>query len=296
MKKSQWDNMSLTEKIRWRNKHPVKNSWFFADKILAKDIALQRAPECKANKIIYIPSKLEDIDINKLPENYIFKANHGSGWLIKVKNGLNARTGEKITDEILIRYAKNWLSKIYGHGHEKQYLLIEPQVFFEEFLEDFFEFRFFCFDGKVRFIMVDVDTSTGTKSVIYGIDWKKINAHWRDPEGTDIKRPKNLDKFIHIVEQLASDIDFIRIDTYIKGNDIYFGEFTFTPNAGGAKINPSEFDMLWGSYWTHDMSNLKGLKIPFGTGYLSVSSKIGTKAHMNSRIFVHKVKRALGRF
>ncbi len=288
--------MSLTEKIRWRNKHPVKNSWIFADKILAKDIALQRAPGCKVNKIIYMPKNLDDIDISKLPENYIFKANHGSGWLVKVKDGKDVHTGEKITNELLIRYAKNWLGKIYGHGHEKQYLLIEPQVFFEEYLEEFSEFRFFCFDGKVRFIMIDTETPEGTKSTIYDVDWNRIKAHWRDPEGAEVKKPKNLAKFIHIVEKLALDIDFIRIDMYVKGNDIYFGEFTFTPNAGGARINPPEFDMLWGNFWTHDMSDIKELKVPHGAGHLSISSKIHASTRMKSRIFAHKIKKALNRF
>jgi hypothetical protein len=296
MDDKRWAMMSLTEKIRWRNKHPIKNSWLFADKILAKDIVLQRAPECKVNKIIYIPKKPEDIDIDTLPKDYIFKANHGSGWVIKVKDDKNAKTGDDMTNEILIMQAKKWLSLMYGHGNEKQYSLIEPKVFFEEYLEDFLECRFFCFDGKVKFVMIDVHESDGDKSTIYDIGWNRIRVHWRDPEGDDIPKPKNFDKVVHIIEKLASDLDFIRIDVLIKGRDIYFGEFTFTPNAGSSAIHPPEYDMIWGGYWTHDMADKKELKIPNGAGDLGFGSKIHSKTRLHGKILSYKIKKKLRKF
>lgn len=296
MDNKRWSMMSLTEKIRWRNKHPIKNSWIFADKIIAKEIALQRAPECKVNKIIYIPNKPEDIDINKLPKDYVFKANHGSGWIIRVKDGKNARTGDMITNEMLIVQAKKWLSQIYSHGKEKQYALIEPKVFFEEYLEDFQEMRFFCFHGEIRFIMVDVHSHDGTKSTTYDTEWNRIHVHWADPEGDNISKPKMLDKIIKIIERLAKDMDFVRIDAYIKENDIYFGEFTFTPNAGNCKISPAEYDMIWGQYWTHDMAGKKGLIVPHGTSNLSITSMLDSKARTYSRIFTYKIKKKLRRF
>lgn len=293
MNKSQWDKMSLTEKIRWRNKHPIRNSWLFADKILAKDIALKRAPECKVNKILFIPSKLDEIDISKLPKNYIFKANHGSGWLIKVKDGKNEHTGEIITNDILVTRAKRWLSQMYGHGNERQYSLIEPRVFFEEYLDDFTEFRFFCFEGIPKFFMIDVHSIQGVRTTIYDSNWKRINARWLDPEGEDIKKPKNFSKIIHLVEKLSKDVDFIRIDVLIKGEDIYFGEFTFTPNAGGSSIKPKEFDMLWGSYWSNDMSKDKELNVSFGAKTMKLSSKIFTDTNLTANILAYNVKRVL---
>jgi hypothetical protein len=291
MNASKWSKMSLTEKIRWRNKHPIKNSWLFADKILAKDIALQRAPECKVNKIIYVSNKPEDIDIAKLPKDYIFKANHGSGWLLKIRDGLNVRTGEKVTNEILRDYAKKWTGQMYRHGTERQYSLIEPRVFFEEYLEDFMEFRLFCFNGKVKFFMIDVSDSDGTRTTIYDTGWNRIHAHWLDPEGTEISEPNNFSKIINITEKLATDIDFIRIDIFLKGKDVYFGEFTFTPNAGRSTIKPAKFDMIWGAYWTHDMSNKAKLQVPQGFKEVSFSSKINAERKITTYRLTNKIKR-----
>ena len=292
MNKSSWARMSFIDKVRWRNLHPIMNSWYFADKILAKDIARQRAPECKTARILQIPEKLQDIDIRTLPKDYVFKANHGSGWYIKVKDGRNVSTGENVTNSILIEAAKDWLSRICSWGNEKQYIPITPRIFFEEYLGEIQEVRCFCFDGAVKFIMVDIALSGAIKSTIYDRNWKRIHAQWRDPRGSDIAKPKNLPKLIRIADELAAGIDFVRIDMYIKGNDVYFGEFTFTPNGGQGSITPLEFDRLWGSYWTHDMAKELELKIPTGVKKIS-SSRLYMNVHMNASVLVRGVKYAL---
>ena len=278
-----WTKMSFIDKVRWRNLHPIMNSWYFADKILAKDIARQRAPECKVARILQIP-KLQDIDINTLPKSYVFKANHGSGSYIKVNDGRNVKTGEKVTNSMLINEGKQWLSRIFHWGKEKQYIPIVPRVFFEEYLIGFQEFRCFCFDGAARFIMVDSARSGEIKSSIYDRGWNRIHAQWRDPAGSDIAKPKNLRKLINTVDKLAADIDFVRIDVYAKENDIYFGEFTFTPNSGRGSINPPEYDKLWGSYWTSNMAERLELKIPKGVKKISMSSRLYMKTYMNASL------------
>ena len=290
MDKTKWDRMSLTEKVRWRNTHPIKNSWYYVDKILAKEIAAKKSPECKVAKIIKIPQKLKDIDIKKLPKDYIFKANHGSKWLIKVKNGKDVHTGEEITNTILINYARKWMGKIYSNAKEKQYAFVVPRVFFEEYLEDIIDYRCFCFDGKVKFIMVDITHSGKILSSIYDRNWKRIHAHWIDPEGPNLRKPRNLAKIIGIVEKLAAGIDFIRMDVFVDDGDIYFGEFTFTPNRGYGNITPIEFDRLAGSYWTNITSSLG---IPPGMKGMNFGSKVYTYAFIVTYPIALKIKHAL---
>jgi len=288
-----WQKMSLNEKIQWRNSHPIMNSWHLVDKIEAKKIARHKAPECKVAKIIHIPKRLEDIDIKKLPKNYLFKANHGSKWIIKVKDGHNTATNELITNDTLIKAAKDWKSRVCSWGREKQYIPIKPQVFFEEFLDNIQEVRCFCFEGKIRLIMIDVENHGKVRSTLYNRDWKRIHAHWRDPEGEDIKRPKNLSKIIRAVEKLAVDIDFVRIDVYLKGNDIYFGEFTFTPNGGSVDIHPHKFDKELGDYWIKDMTKYSRLKIPVGlmrAGKLSASCM---NIYMYINVIYRKIRRRI---
>ena len=35
----------------------------------------------------------------------------------------------------------------------------------------------------------------------------------------------------HIAETLSADFDFVRVDLYDTGKQVYFGELTFTPNS-----------------------------------------------------------------
>ena len=55
-------------------------------------------------------------------------------------------------------------------------------------------------------------------------------------------------------ERLAAAIDspFVRIDLYEIGDDIYFSEITFYPNAGVIPFEPKEWDRRLG-----DMIQLK---------------------------------------
>lgn len=47
-----------------------------------------------------------------------------------------------------------------------------------------------------------------------------------------IKKPECIDKAFEIAEELSKEFPFVRVDLYIVGEKIYFGELTFTP-AGG---------------------------------------------------------------
>jgi len=67
--------------------------------------------------------------------------------------------------------------------------------------------------------------------------------------GEEIEKPKFLKKALLIAEKLSEDFDFARIDLYIIGNRIYFGEITHYPLSGLKKITPTEFDFELGKYW-----------------------------------------------
>ena len=61
----------------------------------------------------------------------------------------------------------------------------------------------------------------------------------------DFPRPHNLDKAIEYVEKLSKPFKFVRTDLYLCGDEIYFGELTFTP-AGGLDTDIFEADRIMG--------------------------------------------------
>ena len=138
------------------------------------------------------------------------------------------------TNDFLRSYAKKWLNSLYAADKEKQYELIKPMIFFEEYLDDIdMEVELYFFNGKARVItlfFVDGYINKPTVSY-YDANWNLFNViHPKFTVKTDpIQKPPFVDKLIAFGERYAKKIDHVRIDFFItRKKEIYFGEFTFT--------------------------------------------------------------------
>jgi hypothetical protein len=58
---------------------------------------------------------------------------------------------------------------------------------------------------------------------------------------------------IDICRKLSEESDFVRVDLYSIGDQVFFGELTHYPEAGFGRFDPPAFDLEMGSYWTVDM-------------------------------------------
>ena len=54
---------------------------------------------------------------------------------------------------------------------------------------------------------------------------------------------------LEVAAKLSEDFEYVRVDLYCQKNKIYFGELTFTHNAGFSKFNPEKYNKIWGEYW-----------------------------------------------
>jgi hypothetical protein len=48
---------------------------------------------------------------------------------------------------------------------------------------------------------------------------------------------------------LGRDLDFVRVDLYDVGRQIYFGEMTPTPGCGASRFEPELMDYRLGTLW-----------------------------------------------
>ena len=79
----------------------------------------------------------------------------------------------------------------------------------------------------------------------------------------DAPFPKHYDEMLKIVNILAKDFLFVRVDLYEFEDKIYFGELTFTPAGGLMKIEPVEYEDRFGKLLDITKSNFykdKGIK------------------------------------
>ncbi len=185
---------------------------------------------------------------DRLPNAFMVKANHGSGWtrLVRDKSAENFDEIEALT--------RKWLKSNYADKfREQQYRRIEPSLLFEQVLEadgpdGLVDYKFFCFHGKAQFVLI-VIWQPRKRRLLYDFAWNKLDVRYKIPNTGHIPRPPGLDEMRSVAERLAAGFPFVRVDLFSVPQGVYFGELTFTPLAGSDGFDPPAFDEYLGRLW-----------------------------------------------
>lgn len=191
----------------------------------------------------------EDIDFDKLPNQFVLKCNHDSGGLVICtdKSKLDIKAAKKKIEDSL-------KCQFYYVGREWQYKNIQPKIICEELLGDGVvppaDYKFACFNGEPDNVMVCYGRETGTtKYYFFDMDWnlKRYNG-WgkKAPKDFTLPKPENFDEMIRIARELSKPYYHARIDLYNINGKIYFGEITLCPNSGFDANITYETDKLFG--------------------------------------------------
>ncbi len=237
------------------------NWYIYTDKILVKEyieeFKIRNGIKNLMNIDTYQVIDKEDIlnfdfkSLNKkLP--FIIKPNHYSGVYQIIKS-------EKDLDKINNLELQKWLKRNYYYeSFETNYFFIEPKILVEKLLcnhennhilEDL---KVHCFGGKVVFFQICYGRETESGRLFYDSQWNKLEFIWsgfvdgKFTKKIDLnenrKAPNNLSEIIRICELLAVKFPYVRIDLYLEGEILYFGELTFTSGSGLDVFQPEEID------------------------------------------------------
>lgn len=241
--------VTFNEKIQWLKLYDnTKLKTRLADKYLVREYIKEKIGKQYLIPLLGVYDNFDAINFEELPQKFVMKSNHASGWNIIVEN----------KDSLDIEEARNkfkyWLGKNYAFnvGLELQYKNIVPKIIIEKYIDngnnELFDYRFFCFSGKVHSIWVDVDSGKPThKRNIYDLDWTLLPLTVNYPNDKELERkPQNFKKMIELAEILSEGFKFVRVDLYEVDGNIYFGEMTFTPQSGIGEWNPPEYNKLMG--------------------------------------------------
>ncbi|HEJ7052460.1 MULTISPECIES: ATP-grasp fold amidoligase family protein [Serratia] len=189
----------------------------------------------------------------QLPNTFVLKANHGSGYNRLVFDKRQVSYAE------LYDLSNAWMrSNFYEQSREKHYLDIEPCIMVERMLLDGEQvpndIKFHCFNDnhEIRmFIQVDYQRFGTHRRDIFDVDWNRTEIRISLPNADEpMPRPTRLDEMIRLARQTAQQFSYVRVDFYQVGEKVYFGELTFTPGAGLSKLMPKNIEQEWGSYFT----------------------------------------------
>ena len=218
-----------------------------ADKWEVRKYVASKIGEQYLIPVVFQSYNSEDILEENFPDTpFIIKTNHDSS------GGIIVRSKQEINWKKLRRTMKKRLRNNYYYVNgEWQYKNIIPCILAEELLTDDngeipVDFKFFCFNGKVEFIQLDLDRESGHKRNMYDAEWNLLPFEYAYPNGRHFPKPVLLDEMIDLVNKIAVDFAFVRVDLYNIGGKIYFGEITFHPESGIGKFSPESWDHKFG--------------------------------------------------
>ena len=123
---------TFNEKIQWLKLYdstPLKTK--LADKYLVREWIKEKIGEKYLIPLLGVWDKFDDIDFEKLPNQFVLKANHGSGWniIVKDKTKLDKKMAKKKFDEWLDRnYAfRDFPSEIKDGGYNNFRIETTPE-------------------------------------------------------------------------------------------------------------------------------------------------------------------------
>lgn len=223
------------------DKYSVK---FFIDKILGKGYTI---------RTIGAYDSVNEINWKKLPEKFVIKCNHGSGDVIICKDKKTINIDEvKKTMQSYLRQDYYILGREWPYKNVKRKILIEEYIE-DEKTKDTWDYKFFCFNGKVKCFKIDFDRSTNHKANYYDRECRLLPMGEKvcPPDwNRNIEIPSNINQMIDIAEKIAKNIDcsFERIDLYNINGKIYFGEITFFPGGAHMEFIDSKWDKEMGDW------------------------------------------------
>lgn len=255
------DPKTCNEKLQWlklfdRNPKYTK----LVDKYLVKQYVQETIGKEYVVPLLGVWENAKDIDFNKLPNQFVLKCNHDSQGVIVCEDK------SKLDIQDTIKKLNKKLNKNYYLLYrEWPYKDVKPKIIAEKYLENkktkgINDYKFYCFDGKVKIMMIATERLTGnTKMDYFDKNFNNIDLKWGGELSNDLpEKPKSFELMIKLAEQLSKGIKMVRIDFYEIDERPYFGEFTFFDGSGYTKIEPNIWDKKLGS-WI-DLSDIKNNK------------------------------------
>ena len=251
-----WKNpKSFTEKIQWLKVYDYKPEYTqMVDKLAVKDYVAERIGQEYIIPTLGVWDRVEDIDWDYLPDQFVLKTTHGGGGCGVVVCPNKANLDKAMAIKKLQMSMQSNAGKTY---REKPYLNVPRKIIAEKFMAvhkpkhndkvaDLPDYKFFCFDGEPKFLYIS-DTPNH-ELVFLNTDWTEAEFGRSDykPLTNILPKPDNLDEMLDIARKLSKGKAHVRVDLYNVNNHIYFGELTFYTGAGFIPFTPKEYDKVLG--------------------------------------------------
>ena len=197
-----------------------------------------------------IYDSVDDIDIDALPDKFVLKCTHDSGSveICKDKSNFDIEGARHRLSQAMKR-------NYYATYREWPYKYVKPRIIAEGYLEgdggDLKDYKVMCFNGEAKIIEVHENRFVEGKvhtQTFYDREWGIVPLTQVETVTVDrpSERPRQLEEILRLSELIAKNMYHARIDWYIEGDKIYFGEITFYDGSGFESFSTPEMERMLG--------------------------------------------------
>ena len=251
-----WPNFEhpkdLNEKINWMKFYGDTTLWpLLADKYRVREYIAEKIGEEYLIPLIGKWDTVDEIDWEKLPQQFVMKCNNGSGDVVVCKD--KRKLDIEATKRHFRKSLHEELSILSGEPH---YAKIKPCIIAEELLDastqpyhstSLVDYKIWVFDGKPMYIWCTWNRHKYHANVaLYDMDWQfhpewsVWTSHYVKPT-EQIPKPKCFDRLMEIAGKLGKGQPVARVDLYVVNDKVYFGEITMTSQGGYQDFYTQEF-------------------------------------------------------
>lgn len=195
--------------------------------------------------------RVEDIDWDNLPNQFVLKGNGGSGDVVI------CRDKSKLDKVKTMEYFDKILKTPFGvTSAEPHYAKIKPCIIAEELLDtstqpcnssSLIDYKIYCFDGKPTYTWCCYNRHKYHANVgTYDMDWQYhpeysvFTSHYLESSEL-VPKPKCFNDMMEIASKISKGFPTLRVDLYEVNGKVYFGEMTFAASAGFVNFHTQEF-------------------------------------------------------
>ena len=257
-----WKNpTTYNEKLQWLKVYG-KNSTHakLVDKYEVREYIKDKIGEKYLIPLLGAWERVEDINFDELPNQFVLKCTHDSGSVLICKDKDTFDIAEAKS-----RLAKRLKMNFYYNCREYPYKYIKkPRIIAEKYMINDndsapLDYKFMCFEGEPRVLFLDIGVcetnNLGGHAEHYyrniydmnfiPIDMKETREHI---DLDKIQKPSHFEEMKKIAQTLCQGLHHCRVDLYEINGEIYFGEITFFHGAGYNYFDPIEWDKTLGDW------------------------------------------------
>lgn len=246
---------TYNEKLQWLKLYDHKPEYsMMVDKAEVKKYVASIIGEEHIIPTLAVYNRVEEIDFDSLPNQFVLKCTHDSGGIVICKDK------ETLDRKAAIKKLKKGLKTDYFYkNREWPYKNVRSRIIAEQYMtnnagnsDELSDYKWFCFDGEPKAMFIATDRfaeGEETKFDFYDMDFNHLPFTNGHPNSSKpISKPAGFETMKELARKLSTGIPHVRVDFYDVNGHIYFGELTFFHWSGTMLFEPEEWDYKFGEW------------------------------------------------